>query len=58
MAPMDLAIGNLLRLDVSVKFFLPIFQAHGDISRLFHAPEKIEIIPEALMLIQVCYRSK
>src|SRR2546428_10355102 len=55
MPAMDIRIGNFLRLDVSMQVLLSIFEAHGQIGRSPGAPEEMEIIAEALMLIELSH---
>ncbi len=52
MSAVNVWIGNLLRLDEGVQFLLAIFQAHGQIGRPSGMPKEIEVIAEALALIE------
>ena len=58
MVPAHIPIRDLLRLNMGMRFFLPILQANSDVGGPFRSPEKIKVIPESLMLIQRRYRSK
>src|SRR4051812_223503 len=51
-ASLDRPVVHFLRLNVSMKFFLLVFQAHGHRGGALYAPEKIEVIAEPLTLIE------
>ena len=50
--PRTYRVRNLLCLNLRVQFLLPILQTHRHIGRAFRAPEKVEVIAEALALVQ------
>lgn len=57
-AALNMAAGNLLRLDVPVQLLLAIFKPGGQVGGPLRAPEEVEIIPEPLVLVQFRDRSK
>src|SRR5262249_7899316 len=50
-------IKKLLRLHVGVQFFLPIFESDGQICRPPRFPEKIEVISDSFVLVELRYRA-